>query len=405
VIERPEGQNLIELKKLLNDIPLLSASFQDCYKRTMRSCQRPIGEQLHTPARMAEIFYEFENDDKSCVAPMLEFAERVGRIDASLHALDKDKAKTVAAKLKKLSKWVEKKIPRQPLENLRNTLDGERQKVAKKEIVCRIALDVYKNLAGLIEIECWMCNGSGFEKKGERSCADSPESVRQAVESLFDDVQSDAEGEIFLEFLLSIENLRLEIDYWKNLFTGARLGVAYPVVLRWRNRHIWRDRHMVSEEVKMMDKQVKKQKLIVDYWKKVSRKVKESNLCKISWVASNHDVSGIFPLLHKNDYGKCVGLSFAPHEKPELSDILQYLLVNGAPYALWPRRAFCNDAFKDVFSTALTEGEFDEFPDQVRVLRERAISDQNHPCAALSVLWDDPDSPMPPLAGQYVSLE
>jgi hypothetical protein len=397
-----ENETLRELKKILDEIPLPNSPFEKCYQTVIRS-MREVGKQAHTVARMAEILNGFGNDGKSRVAPMLEFAERVGRIDASVHALNQKEARVAATKLKQLLKWVEGKISPQRLADLRCRIDGERQKVDKKETVSRIVMDLYK-MEGLIKIDCWMCNGSGFEKKDGRSCADSPESVRQAVESLLNDVQSDAEGEIFLEFLLSFENSRLEIDYWKNLSTKACLGAAYPVVLRWRTRHIWRDRHMASED-EMTDKQVKKQKLIVDHWKKVSRKVKESNLYEISWVASNYDVSGIFPLLHKNDYGKCVGLSFAPHEKPELGEILQYLLVNGAPYALWPRRAFCSDAFKDVFSAALTAGEFDEFPDQVRCLRERAIRDQNHPCAAISVLWDDPDSPMPPLAEQYVSLD
>jgi hypothetical protein len=74
--------------------------------------------------------------------------------------------------------------------------------------------------------------------------------------------------------------------------------------------------------------------------------------------------------------------------------MLSCLLKSGVPYAFWPRKDACDwDVFKKSLSKAASDGDFQDFPIRIQTLRYDALGSNDHPCAALSMLWDDPESP------------
>jgi hypothetical protein len=314
---------------------------------------------------MAEILDEFGAGDDGPIVPILEFAERLAQCES-----DNDEVRN---QLKRLSAWVERNVkPRSSLVDLRNKIKAERNEKNRH----RIVIDV----SNLGYVEYWLYSESELSESGKCNCENSPAGVRDAVMKLLDGkLRCRLKGEPFFEFSLPFENLLWEIDHWEDSFTYTALGNAYPVVLRWR------ERHTQSGE-------------IVANWRRVSEKIKTQSGREIFWLpADDAPLRKLYHRLRREEYGSLVGFSSVPDccEESDIGKTLFCVLRSGVPYAFWPRKAACNvDVFKEVLSTAATDGNFHDFPARIQTLRNDTDKNGDHPCAALSVLWDDPDSPI-----------
>jgi hypothetical protein len=306
------------LKKFLDEISLSTVEFRKRYEIVMRSHRREPGEENQSPAQMAELLYGLQDADESRIPPVFEFAERIAQIDSQ--------DVTVRAKLNELSEWIGKNVkPQSFLVDLQKKMQAE----ATEKVHYRIVIDVSDSGC----IEYWLYKESEFQGiKGEKPCQCSPESVRDAVLELLKDLRERVVGKLFFEFLLSFEQLLWEIDHWEDADTYTHLGAAYPVVLRWRDRHVKRGE-------------------IVGNWRRAAEKIKTQSGRDVFWLPNNVvPLQKLLVYLRDKTYGRFVGFAAVPcgSQKPEIGKMLSCLLKSGVPYAFWPRKDACDwDVFRN----------------------------------------------------------
>jgi hypothetical protein len=94
-----------------------------------------------------------------------------------------------------------------------------------------------------------------------------------------------------------------------------------------------------------------------------------------------------------NDFN-CSYLGFSEKQVDERqNDIgicLLAALINGIPYAFFPRKEVAEN-FKPSFINKVNELiKWDDLPKQLMKMRLESISNDSHPAAKVTLLWDDP---------------
>lgn len=372
---------LSELKDLLNQIRLPTHAFQMCYQEVVRRYERPSELKLLSaklsdcvndednrlpkanpkekdeflPAEMADNVSVIEHDSKK-IAPMLEFAWRVAKIEPNIETTNED--------LKKLADWVERIIyPKALLEDLEEDLKKESE-LRKQKRFYRFVIDVPETGS---DINYHLYQGLEVWKCGNICCKDVSDerSVEQAVRYLIEAAEACLKEEIFCEFILSL-NVLLEwqVDQWKYIDLDkntVKFGSEHSVVLRCSSRK----------------KHAKR-------CAEISQTIDKNSVLKIFWAPNKQPNLSLDDLINGKHAKNCVGIAIAPKPKNEANNnkVFRDIVMDGFPFALWPHGDL-EGVFKRRFSEKLGQCDLYELPHKIKEIRRK----NSH--WSISVLWDD----------------
>jgi hypothetical protein len=218
--------------------------------------------------------------------------------------------------------------------------------------------------------------------------------------------------ELTIEFLLPNELLLCDVDQWENKLKktkGARLGMEYPIVVRslqrikmresWRN---WRQKWDAFNQY------AHQQRLLHTFWLCVCE---EADWQIFQTHAQTHCLEYTFRLrpseqnwpimLHNRLIGTmtatCLGMVFAPTEKPsEEDELFTALIESGIPTAFWLRPSpYASEPPTNIqtrLQQILGDCSLKTLPQALHRARQQGMDDSvldlsNH----LTLLWDDPD--------------
>ncbi len=367
-----QSRRISEVRERVLEIETSPDERYKCYLDTLRHRGRHINNPENPDQRnLDKILGNLAEMEISAYAlsPLMEFTWRMA------HSRHTD-----------LANWVEEQVQdKAQLVALRRRINQEKQEAAglaalRKIMYLMIDIDEPVSIKRTFpnNLRCWLHDGERATPLDEIPCSNSANGLRESVIKRVNELESGQyteynQGDLFIEFFVSIERVFHDMDQWEYA-VNTKLGVMFPVVVRWR------ERTFIGAGIIP--------------WRNVADRIKNSlGLSTVFWLTGhNLPQEQIIAHLRKGSYGVCVGLTIALADGNEATrNLLRFLFHGGVPFAFWPRQHHADSqSFTQTLQSKLDNTPIDEIPRALMELRYEAAGNGGHAGEALTVLWDDP---------------
>jgi hypothetical protein len=279
-----------------------------------------------------------------------------------------------------LRRWVIKQVDfRYKLEDLKKQMLRERLEEGRQTVY--LMIEILKDLNDELQLQSWVYRGEKGDPLPSHQCADKEEALHEAVCRILDDLESGDQGDLAIE--LFVETRMLNCCAEEREYMYAPLGSKYPLVLRWRARLLERSP-------------------LAGRWCSVAEWIHDqmgaSAQPSILWVPDDvSDYRKLAARIHRQFDHSFLGFTDKQVDERDggVDSRLMAALVNGAPYAFFPRKQVAAN-FKPAFIKKINELEnWDDLPKALMEMRRESIGDDGHPAAKVTLLWDDPRRKLP----------